>query len=109
MHANDQDVYWWLRKPDAVAHIRKYGHNPKYLSSVQFNLPPDHISTDFKEILGRADWVIFAVPSFFFTEIVQQAAPEDFKNKKIASAIKGITQHEHLTITQYLNRQFGVP
>lgn len=106
---NKHDVHWWLRQQESVDHIRKFGHNPKYLSSVQFDLAPNLVSTDLKEIISASDWIIFAVPSFFFTDIIHQLSREDLKGKKIASAIKGITQHEHFTISQFLNRQYGVP
>jgi len=106
---NGHDVRWWLRDQDSVDHIRKYGHNPKYLSSVQFELPEDHISSDLKEVIEQSDWVIFATPSFAFVEIMGQLTPDKLKGKKIASAIKGITQHEHYTISQYLHSEFLIP
>ena len=106
---NEHDVHWWLRQQETIDHIRQFGHNPKYLSSVQFDLAPNLVSTDLKEVVAASEWLIFAVPSFFFTEIIGQLSPEDLKEKKIASAIKGITQHEHCTISQYLHLHFGVP
>jgi glycerol-3-phosphate dehydrogenase (NAD(P)+) len=106
---NEHDVHWWLRKQETVDHIRQFGHNPKYLSSVQFDMAPNLLSTDLKEVIKASEWIIFAVPSFFFTDIIKQASSEDLKGKKIASAIKGITQHEHLTISQFLHTQYHVP
>ncbi len=106
---NGHDVRWWLRDQDSVNHIRKFGHNPKYLSSVQFEMPEDHVSSDLKEVIAHSDWIIFGTPSIAFVEIMQQLNPDDLKGKKIASAIKGITQHEHFTISQYLHSQFHIP
>ena len=106
---NGYDLRWWLRDPDSVNHIRNFGHNPKYLSSIQFNLPSGHISTDLKEVIKSSDWIIFATPSFSFVQIMENLSPKDLEGKKIASAIKGITQHEHYTISQFLHRQFNVP
>ena len=107
--SNGHNVRWWLRDQDSVDHIREFGHNPKYLSSVQFDLPKDHISSDLKEVILYSDLVIFATPSFAFVEIMEQLSKKDLEGKKIASAIKGITQHEHYTISQYLHNQFNVP
>lgn len=106
---NSHNVHWWLRQQETVDHIREFGHNPKYLSSVQFDLAPNLVSTDLKEVISVSDWIIFAVPSFFFTDIISQLTPDDLKGKKIASAIKGITQHEHFTISQFLHSQFQIP
>jgi glycerol-3-phosphate dehydrogenase (NAD(P)+) len=109
LSSNGHDIHWWLRDQESVDHIVKYGHNPKYLSSVQFHLPARIVSTDFKEVISESDWIIFAIPSFYFTDIIGKASKEDLEGKKIASAIKGITQHEHFTISQFLNRQYDIP
>jgi glycerol-3-phosphate dehydrogenase (NAD(P)+) len=106
---NGHDIHWWLRNPESVEHIRKFGHNPKYLSSVQFNFPKEQVSTDFKAVISASEWIIFAVPSFYFTDTLHLATKEELEGKKIASAIKGITQHEHYTITQYLNKEYDIP
>lgn len=106
---NGFEVRWWLRDAASVNHIRDFGHNPKYLSSVQFDIPPSHVSSNINEVIESSDWVIFATPSFSFVQIMESLTPEDLKGKMIASAIKGITQHEHFTISQYLHRQYKVP
>jgi len=106
---NGLEVRWWLRDTNSVDHIRNFGHNPKYLSSVQFDIPSSHVSSDINEVIEPSDWVIFATPSFSFVHIMEGLKPEDLEGKMIASAIKGITQHEHFTISQYLHRQYKVP
>ena len=30
-------VYWFMRNSDAINHIKNQGHNPNYLSSVEFD------------------------------------------------------------------------
>ena len=30
-------INWWVRNEEVALHIENYGHNPNYLSSVQFH------------------------------------------------------------------------
>ena len=62
---NVNHVAWWLRNEETIAHIKKYGHNPNYISAAE--LPSDKlkISNDLNAIISAADCLIFAVPSAF--------------------------------------------
>jgi len=35
----EKEVFWWMRNPEAIDHIKKYKHNPNYLSSIEIQLP----------------------------------------------------------------------
>ena len=30
---NKKQLFWWMRNEDSIAHLNKFGHNPKYLQS----------------------------------------------------------------------------
>ena len=38
LSSNAERVGWWVRGEKNIAHIRKYGHNPNYISAAQFDV-----------------------------------------------------------------------
>jgi glycerol-3-phosphate dehydrogenase (NAD(P)+) len=50
-----------------------------------------------------------AVPSAFLKAALEGLTPEDFKNKKVFSAIKGIVPEDLLIVGEFFNKKFDVP
>lgn len=105
----EKDIYWWLRDNESINHLKKYKHNPKYLSSVEINLPEQNISSDIAEIINQADYIILNVPAAFLKETLQNVTPEMLAGKKIVSAIKGIVPDENQIIGEFIHEKFLVP
>lgn len=105
----EKEIYWWLRDNDSIAHLKKYNHNPKYLSSVELRIPAGHISNDITAIIGSADYVILNVPAAFLKESLEGVTPEMLKGKKIVSAIKGIVPDENQIIGGFIHEKYQVP
>jgi glycerol-3-phosphate dehydrogenase (NAD(P)+) len=106
---SEKEIFWWMRNPEAIAHIKKYHHNPNYLSSVEIKMSEENISTDVRQIISAADYVVLNVPAAFLKETLADVQPEDFKGKKIVSAIKGIVPDENQIIGEFLNEKYQVP
>ncbi|RYZ25408.1 MAG: NAD(P)H-dependent glycerol-3-phosphate dehydrogenase [Chitinophagaceae bacterium] len=109
LSANRHDIKWWLRQEETVAHIRKFKHNPKYLSSVEFDLPEENITSDLKFAFADSEYIVLGVPSKYLPQTLAGLQPKDFEGKKIISAIKGIIQDGNLLVSQYMQRHFSVP
>jgi glycerol-3-phosphate dehydrogenase (NAD(P)+) len=108
-NVKEKEIFWWMRNDDAIAHIKKYNHNPNYLSSAVVNIPEANISSNICEIIKAANYIILNVPAAFLKETLKNVSPEDFKGKKIVSAIKGIVPDENQIIGEFLNEKYGVP
>ena len=106
---NMESVNWWVRSKETADYIRKYHHNPNYLSSVEFELKKINVSSDLKEIISASDVLIMAIPSAFLKESLAGITKEDLKNKKIFSAIKGIVPEHNLIIAEFFNQIYEVP
>lgn len=106
---SEKDIYWWMRSDDSINHIKKYRHNPNYLSSVEIKLPETHISSDIKSIIKAADYVVLNVPAAFLKETLKEVTPEDLKGKKIVSAIKGIVPDENQIIGEFIHEKYNIP
>src|SRR5436853_7072953 len=75
---NVDRIFWWLRNADTVEFVKKYHHNPNYLSDVEINLEKVFVNNDLKKSIKEADLVILAVPSAFLKSTLAEIKPEDF-------------------------------
>ena len=105
----EKEVFWWMRNDSAIDHIKTFGHNPNYLSSVDIKVPFENISSDIHQVIKGADAVLLNIPAAFLKETLQNVTPEELKGKKIISAIKGIVPDENLIIGEFMNQRYGIP
>ena len=108
-NTKEKKVLWWMRNEQAISHIRTFRHNPTYLSAVEINVKPDHVSSDIKSIVAQADYIILNVPAAFLKETLSGISANDLKGKKIVSAVKGIVPEDNLIVGEFLHEKFEVP
>jgi glycerol-3-phosphate dehydrogenase (NAD(P)+) len=108
-NTTDKEILWWMRNTHAVEHIRKFKHNPNYLSSVEINIPAQNVSSDLKALIQQADFVLLNVPAAFLKDALTGLTPADFAGKKVISAIKGIVPDENQIIGEFLNQHYEIP
>ena len=104
---NREHILWWMRNPDTITHIKKYGNNPNYISSADLHQDKLTISDNLDDIVGQADCLILAVPSAFLRTILKQMNGS-LKDKFIVSAVKGIIAEKNRIIGEYLHNKFGI-
>ncbi len=109
LSTNVEKINWWVRSAETVEFIRKYKHNPNYLSDVEINLGKVNVNHDLKKSIADSDIIILAVPSAFLKASIEKLSAEDFKNKIVFSAIKGIVPDELLIVGEYMQQKFSVP
>lgn len=106
---NASTIYWWVRNSESIEHIKKHSHNPNYLTSVEFDTNKLELNTNLREIVLQADILIMAVPSAFLKDALSELKPEDFIDKQVFSAIKGIIPEHNLIVGEFFNAEFKVP
>lgn len=106
---NDITIHWWIRNAENIEYIKKYKHNPKYLTDIEIDLSKVVMHTDLKETVASADRLIMAVPSAFMSEAFAELKKDDLKGKTIFSAVKGTLPDRKMMVSAYLSEQFGVP
>lgn len=95
-------VTWWMRDTAQADGIRETGSNPKYISSVSFDLNRLTVSTDLISVLDDAHWVILAVPAAFLEAALEELPISAFKEKVVISAVKGMIPGRNEVIADYL-------
>lgn len=105
----DKEVFWWMRNEESISHLRQYGHNPNYLSSVEIRVPAENISNNLEEMLSQANMVLLNVPAAFLPDVLNKVPAGMFKGKKIISAIKGFVPEDHMIIGEFMNKKYDIP
>lgn len=102
-------VRWWMRNPDQISYIKKYGRNPGYLSSVNLQVNRKNVSNNLRRVIADSDVLIFCIPAAFLKETLSGIAPADLREKKIVSAIKGFVPEDNMIVGEFFNKRYEVP
>ena len=106
---NTSGINWWIRSDSAVKHLIRYGHNPKYLQGVKYDVSKLNISSNLEEVAHNSDLLIFAIPSAFVVDTFKEFPLPDIRSKKIITSIKGIIPEYNAIPVRYIHKTFGVP
>jgi len=104
---NLSHINWYIRSESTIDHIRKYGHNPNYITDIQFETQKITFYNSIADAIEQSDILIFAIPAPFLKESLENYH-KGFAKKYIVSAIKGIVPQENLTIAEFFNRYYQV-
>lgn len=108
MLTHEKHINWYMRRPEQIEEFLKLGHNPSYLSNVEFNLDRITFYSDITEIVKDSDTLILAIPSPFL-KIHLEKLDADISQKFVVSAIKGIIPPENLLVTDFLTECYNIP
>jgi glycerol-3-phosphate dehydrogenase (NAD(P)+) len=109
LSSNSERISWWVRGDKNIEHIRKYGHNPNYISAAQFDVERLAMSDDIHAVVKEADTLIVAVPSAFLKNTLEKLDRSAFDGKTLFSAVKGIVPETNQIVGEYLFEHWGVP
>ncbi len=108
LSSNSDRVGWWIRRKETIEHIRKYGHNPDYISAAQFDVDRLAIDDDIHRVVRESDVLVIAVPSAFLKATIDLLDPSELAGKKIFSAVKGIIPETNQIVGEFLFQHCGV-
>ena len=103
-----QRIGWWVRRKETIEHIKKYGHNPDYISAAQFDVARLAMSEDIHAVVKDADTLIIAVPSAFLKATLDRMGKSEIAGKTVFSAVKGIVPETNQIVGEYLFEHWGV-
>ena len=106
---NCASINWFIRNQADINYFNEFKNNPKYLSSVDFDVKKITFYNAINKCILNSDIIILAVPSAFLDDTFKNLTPLDFKDKQFFSAIKGIIPQHNLIVGEYLNQIYKVP
>ena len=105
---NSVKITWWIRNKKDADYIKKYYHNPRYLTDVQVNPRKVKTTTSLQTAVKNAEYIILAMPSAFLVDTLKPLNKSHFEGRKIVSAIKGMVPEKNMLVTDWMETQFGV-
>ena len=106
---NTSQINWFIRNQEDIVLFKEYKNNHKYLSSVDFDVSKISFFDSVSDCIKNSDYIILAIPSAFLNTSFSNLSHNDFKDKFIFSAIKGIVPEHNLIVGEYLNTIYKVP
>lgn len=106
--SNTHRIGWYMRRDDRIADFKRTGHNPAYITSLQFDVNEIAFSSDLNHTAEAYDTLIFVTPSPYLKDNLKKLTV-DIKNKFIVIAIKGIVPDENVVCSEYFHNRYGVP
>lgn len=107
--AQQQALTWWVRREETAQHLKTFGHNPDYLSSLSLPTETMQITNNLQEAIAASDLIILAVPSAFLFHTLKPISALDFRNKLVASAIKGVVPQTFEVVGAFLKNHYQIP
>ena len=105
---NLETVGWYVRNEQSLAYIKENKHNPKYLTSVEFDTNQLKMSSDINELIDYADYLIFVIPSAFVKNEIDKITTS-LDGKILFSAIKGIIPESGLIVGEHFHDKMQIP
>lgn len=106
---NGHAVNWWIRNEKNIEHIKRRRHNPSYLQSAYFDISLLSMSADIDAVISNSEILVIGIPSAYIDESIGHLQPEQLKDKKIVSAVKGILPEQNILLNYYLQQKFQFP
>ena len=100
-------VHWCVRDEFVKGAIELRGHNPNYLTAVNFNTKNLKVTTDINELVSFCEVIVLATPSIYLSESLEKMTC-DYSDKIFVSAIKGIVPKANDVVAHYLKDEFQI-
>jgi len=104
---NGMCINWFIRKEKSIKDFKDLKHNSQYLTSVEFDLKKINFSSDINEVVDNSNILIFAIPSAFLRNVLDNLTSQ-LDNKLIISAAKGLILGENLTLSQFFHEKYDI-
>ena len=101
------NVAWLVRDSATAEFIKIHGHNPRYLSAASLDLSFIQPTATHTEAFTDSSIVIFAVPSAYLQDTVQDISPELLLDIPVAVSIKGFIPGIGFTPSRFMATQLG--
>jgi len=106
--STQENVNWYMRRPESIEDFKRLKHNPSYLTSVRFDMERIEFYDDINKVIEDSDILIFATPSPFLKQHLSKVTTS-IQDKFVVSAIKGIVPDENMLIAEYFSEFYNVP
>ncbi|MCM1520196.1 MAG: hypothetical protein NC098_05365 [Lachnoclostridium sp.] len=104
---NCENIMWYMRRDDRIADFKRFGHNPTYLTDVEFDISRIEFSSDINYVCSNAEALLLVMPSPYFKSHIDKINV-DISDKIVISAVKGIVPDDNMIISDFMIERFNV-
>ncbi|MDA3893872.1 MAG: glycerol-3-phosphate dehydrogenase [Salinivirgaceae bacterium] len=101
-------INWYIHETEVIEHLKKYGHNPLYLSGASFDPEFLNLTNDINELVENSDTIFLIIPSAYL-KFAFEKLTLPLKGKTVISAIKGIVPEDNLLVGEFIHQKYEVP
>lgn len=105
---HEENINWYMRRDDRIAGFKRLGHNPAYLTGLQFDVNRINFSSDINWIAKNSDTLVFVTPSPYIKSHLKKLKTS-LRDKLVVTAIKGIVADEGCTVSTFFTKSFNIP
>jgi len=69
---NCETITWYMRRDDRIEDFKRLGHNPTYLTDVDFDINRIYFSSDINQVCKDCDTLLLVMPSPYFKDHVDK-------------------------------------
>lgn len=106
--SNASKICWFVQFEDELKHLKKFHHNQKYLSAVDFKPEKLILTGDINKAVKSADIIILVTPAAFLKETLSPLKIS-LIGKTICSAIKGFIPEDNCIVGEFMHKKYNVP
>lgn len=104
-----QEFNWYFRFRSQIRSFKKEGHNPNYLTSVDFDTSKITFYSDITRLVEASDTILLCTPSPYLKGVLEKAHPSVYKGKTFLNAVKGIIPDTYQLVSDFLAESYGTP
>ena len=64
--STEDSINWYIRREDRIEDFKRLGHNPAYLTTVQFDTNRINFYSDINKVVEDSEVLVFVTPSPYF-------------------------------------------
>ncbi len=86
--ANGHRVTWYIDRPDIYRHVRRYGRNPLYLATIEFDLALINPSDNIRSAVKSSEVIILVTPAAYLKAALEGLGMMTWKEKPFVQALR---------------------
>ena len=105
---NTSKVCWYIQFEEEFKYLKKFHHNQKYLSAIDFKPEKLILTNDINNAVKSAEIIILVTPAAFLKETLSPLKIS-LKGKTVCSAIKGFIPDDNCIVGEFIHKKYNVP
>jgi glycerol-3-phosphate dehydrogenase (NAD(P)+) len=106
--SNTSRICWFVQFEEELKYLKKFHHNQKYLSAVDFKPEKLILTGDINKAVNASEIIILVTPAAFLKETLAPLKVS-FSGKIVCSAIKGFIPEDNCIVGEFIHNRYNFP